>query len=104
MTVALIAGAVCLAVGTFGFRFAGPVLRRRLTFPPRIAQFLEIGSVVLLTALAVTTLVPADHRARFALPAGVLVAAILAWRKAPLVVVALAAASTTALLRLAGVA
>ncbi|WP_067890648.1 AzlD domain-containing protein [Nocardia vaccinii] len=104
MTAALIAGAAGLAIGTFGFRFAGPMLRRRMTFPPRVAQLLEIGSVVLLIALAVTTLVPVDHRARFALPAGVLVAAILAWRKAPLVVVALAAASATALLRLAGVA
>lgn len=77
---------------------------RRLTFPSRIAQLLEIGSVILLTALAVTTLVPADHRTRFALPAGVLVAGVLAWRKAPLVLVALAAAAVTALLRLAGVA
>ena len=104
MNIALITGAVSLAAGTFALRLAGPALRRRLTFPPRIAQLLEIGSVVLLTALAVTTLVPADHRARFALPAGVLVAVILAWRRAPLVAVALAAATATALLRLFGVA
>lgn len=104
MNIALLAGAITLAAGTYGIRFAGPVLRRRITFPPRITQFLEIGSVVLLTALAVTTLVPSGHKADFALPAGVLVAAILAWRRAPLVLVALAAAATTALLRLLGVA
>ncbi|MBU3062743.1 AzlD domain-containing protein [Nocardia sp. NEAU-G5] len=104
MNVTLIAGAVALATGTYGIRFAGPALRRRITFAPRIAQLLEIGSVVLLIALAVTTLVPAHHRADIALPAGVLVALILAWRRAPLVVVALAAAATTALLRLLGVA
>ena len=104
MNVTLIAGAVALGAGTYGIRFAGPALRRRITFAPRIAQLLEIGSVVLLIALAVTTLVPAHHRVGFALPAGVLVAAILAWRRAPLVAVALAAAATTALLRVLGVA
>jgi hypothetical protein len=36
-------------------------------------------------------------------PAGVLVGAVLAWRRAPFVVVIVAAAGTAALLRLAGV-
>nr|WP_221333820.1 AzlD domain-containing protein [Nocardia transvalensis] len=100
----MIAAALALAVGTYALRFAGPVLRRRLTLPPRLTQLLEAGSVVLLAALAVTELVPAGHRAGFALPAGVLVAVVLAWRRAPLILVAAAAAITTALLRLLGVA
>ncbi|MBB5918814.1 branched-subunit amino acid transport protein [Nocardia transvalensis] len=104
MTTTLIAAALALAVGTYALRFAGPVLRRRLTLPPRLTQLLEAGSVVLLAALAVTELVPAGHRAGFALPAGVLVAVVLAWRRAPLILVAAAAAITTALLRLLGVA
>ena len=37
-------------------------------------------------------------------PAGVAVGALLAWRRAPFVVVVLAAAATAALLRLAGAA
>jgi hypothetical protein len=40
--------------------------------------------------------------AGFARPAGVLAGALLAWRKAPFVVVVIAAAAVTALLRLAG--
>ena len=40
----------------------------------------------------------------FARPAGVLVAGILAWRKAPFLVVVLAAAVVTALLRVLGAA
>ncbi|MBF6172075.1 AzlD domain-containing protein [Nocardia blacklockiae] len=100
----LILGTLALAVGTYALRFAGPLLRRRVTFPPRVTQLLEAGSVVLLAALAVTELVPDGHRAGFALPAGVLVAVALAWRRAPLLVVALSAAVTTALLRLLGVA
>ncbi|RDI54441.1 AzlD domain-containing protein [Nocardia mexicana] len=104
MNTTLIAGALVLAVGTYAIRFAGPVLRRRITFPPRVTQLLEVGSVVLLVALAVIELVPAGHKAGFALPAGVLVAVIVAWRRAPLIVVALSAAVTTALLRLLGVA
>ncbi|WP_438804476.1 AzlD domain-containing protein [Nocardia alni] len=104
MNLSLIAGAITLAAGTYAFRFAGPTLRRRLTFPPRLTRLLEVGSVVLLIALAVTTLVPAGHKAGFALPAGVLVATILAWRRMPLVLITIGAATTTALLRLLGLA
>lgn len=104
MTKALLAGTLALALGTYAFRFAGPVLRRRMNISPRVVQLLEIASVVLLTALAVTTLMPSgEGHIGFALPAGVLVAIILAWRRAPLLVVILSAAITTAVLRLLGV-
>ncbi|MFI1913673.1 AzlD domain-containing protein [Nocardia sp. NPDC020380] len=100
----LLAGAIALAVGTFAFRFAGPALRKRVTISPRTIKLLEIASVVLLTALAVTTLMPSGKgNFGFALPAGVLVAAVLAWRKAPLIVVILSAAVITAGLRMLGV-
>ncbi|MFC9996992.1 AzlD domain-containing protein [Nocardia sp. NPDC127526] len=103
MTKALLLGVCALAVGTYAFRFAGPVLRSRVKVSARTVKLLEIASVVLLTALAVTTLIPSgDHRVGIALPAGVLVAAVLAWRKAPLLAVILAAAVTTAGLRLLG--
>lgn len=104
MTKALLMGAMALAVGTFLFRFAGPVLRSRIKISPRTIRLLEIASVVLLTALAVTTLMP-SHSGQFgwALPAGVFVAAVLTWRRAPLLVVILSAAAITAGLRLLGV-
>ncbi|WP_019928845.1 AzlD domain-containing protein [Nocardia sp. BMG111209] len=100
----VVAGVAALSMGTYLIRFAGPMARRRMSVPARVTRLLEIGSVVLLTALAATLIVPAGgHRAGFALPAGVLVAGVLAWRRVPLIVVVLAAAATTALLRICGV-
>ncbi|MRH89246.1 AzlD domain-containing protein [Nocardia sp. SYP-A9097] len=104
MTGTLLAGVIALAVGTFAFRFAGPALRSRVKVSPRTVKLLEVSSVVLLTALAVTTLMPSGGgHAGLALPAGVLVAAVLAWRRAPLLVVILTAAVITAGLRVLGV-
>ncbi|WP_378738480.1 AzlD domain-containing protein [Nocardia brasiliensis] len=100
----LAAGMIALAVGTYAFRWAGPALRERIRFPTRVVRLLEVGAVVLLAALvAVTALPTGSGNFGFALPAGVLVAALLAWRKQPILVVILAAATTTALLRLLGV-
>ncbi|QIS18495.1 AzlD domain-containing protein [Nocardia terpenica] len=104
MTTTLIIGAIALAIGTYGIRLAGPLLRRHINLSPRVTELMDIGSVVLLIALAVTEMIPSGHKAGFALPAGVLVAVILAWRRVPLILVALAAAVTTALIRLLGVA
>jgi branched-subunit amino acid transport protein len=97
----LIAGVLILSVGTYGFRLAGPLLRTRVRFPPRAIRLLETAAVVLLTALvAVTALTQGHGYSGFARPAGVAVAGVLAWRKAPFIVVVLAAAITTALIRL----
>ncbi|GAB4007043.1 hypothetical protein GCM10029992_59640 [Glycomyces albus] len=60
--------------------------------------------MVLLALTVVSTVLVDGEWAGFALPAGVLVGGVLAWRRAPLAVVVIAAATTTALLRLAGVA
>ncbi|GAB0104642.1 AzlD domain-containing protein [Nocardia sp. JMUB6875] len=104
MTKALLMGAMALAIGTFAFRFAGPMLRSRVKISPRTVRLLEIASVVLLTALAVTTLMPSGgSQFGWALPAGVLVAAGLAWKRAPLLVVTLSAAVVTAGLRAFGI-
>lgn len=102
---ALLFGAIAvLAAGTFAFRFAGPALRSRVTFPPRATKLLETASVVLLAALVVTSgLTEGGGLAGIARPAGVLVGGVLAWRKAPFAVVILAAAATAAVLRLLGV-
>ncbi|WP_458686798.1 AzlD domain-containing protein [Nocardia tengchongensis] len=104
MTKTLLLATMALALGTFAFRFAGPLLRSRIRISPRTVRLLEIASVVLLTALAVTTLMPSGgSQFGWALPAGVVVAAALAWRRAPLLVVILSAAVVTAGLRAFGV-
>jgi branched-subunit amino acid transport protein len=103
-TTLVVAGMLTLSAGTYAFRFSGPVLRERIAFPPWAEHVLEAAAVVLLAALVATTALTKGHGfAGFARPAGVLVAGVLAWRKAPFLVVVLAAASTTAVLRLLGV-
>ncbi|KUL39381.1 branched-chain amino acid transporter [Streptomyces sp. NRRL F-4489] len=101
---ALIVAMLVLAAGTYGFRLAGPLLRSRLTFPPRAERLMEVAAVVLLASLVATTALTEGHGAAgLARPAGVAVAGVLAWRKAPFLVVVLAAAAVTAVLRLLGV-
>jgi branched-subunit amino acid transport protein len=100
----LVVAVIALGVGTFAFRFAGPLLRTRVHVGPRAERLLTVASVVLLTALVANAAVlQGDGFAGFARPAGVAVGGILAWRKAPFVVVVVAAAATAATLRLLGV-
>ena len=103
-TTLVVAGMATLAAGTYAIRFAGPALRTRMSLPPRATRLLEAAAVILLAALvAITALTQGHGFAGFARPAGVLVGGVLAWRKAPFLVIVLAAAATTALLRLLGV-
>lgn len=103
-TAPLLWGAALLALGTYGFRLAGPVLRERVRLPPEFTGLLETASVVLLAALVTTSALFAEHGfAGAARVAGVVVGAVLAWFRVPFVVVVLAAAATTAGLRFAGV-
>lgn len=100
----LLAGIGILAIGTFSLRFAGPALRSRFEVPERIQQLLAVAAIVLLTALVATSALTDGHGpAGVARPAGVLVGGVLAWRKAPFVLVVVAAAATAAGLRLLGV-
>lgn len=101
----VLAGAVVvLAAGTFGFRFAGPLLRDRITVTARAEQLMTTAALVLLVALVATTALSEGHEfAGYARPAGVAVGGVLAWRRLPFVAVVLAAAGVTALLRLLGV-
>jgi branched-subunit amino acid transport protein len=103
-TTLVVAGMLTLSAGTFAFRFSGPVLRERIAFPSWVERLLEVGAVVLLAALVATTALTKGHGfADVARPLGVLVGGVLAWRKAPFLVVVLAAAGTAAILRLLGV-
>ncbi|SED79631.1 Branched-chain amino acid transport protein [Streptomyces sp. 3213] len=101
-TVAVI---LALTVGTYAFRLVGPVLHGRVELSARVQELLSAGAVVLLVALLATgALTEGGGFAGWARPAGVLVGGVLAWRRAPFVVVVLGAAGVTAVLRLAGVA
>lgn len=101
----LIAVILALAAGTYGFRVAGVLLRDRLDLPEWSRHLLPVGAAALLAALAATAaLTEAGGFAGYARPAGVLVGLLLAWRRAPFVLIVVAAAGTTALLRLLGVA
>jgi branched-subunit amino acid transport protein len=100
----LIAVIVALAVGTYAFRLAGVLLRDRLDLPGPLRRLLPMSAAALLAALAGTAaLTQAGAFAGVARPAGVAVGALLAWRRAPFVVVVVAAAVTAAGLRLLGV-
>jgi branched-subunit amino acid transport protein len=99
----LIAAILTLAVGTYTMRLAGVLLRERLELSPALQRLLPMAAAALLTALAATAALTEDGGfAGIARPAGVAVGAVLAWRRAPFVVVVIAAAATAALLRLAG--
>ena len=95
---------LALAVGTYATRIAGVLLHDRLVLPERLRHLLPIAATTLLAALVATAVFTEAGRLAVgvARPLGVLVGAVLAWRKAPFVVVVVAAAVTAALLRLAG--
>ncbi|MGH3404069.1 MAG: AzlD domain-containing protein [Streptosporangiaceae bacterium] len=99
-TVGLVVAIAALAGGTFAIRLAGPVLRARIEFSPRMVALLETAAVVVLVALvAITGLTSGHGFAGVARPAGVVTGGVLAARGAPFFVVVLAAAASTALLR-----
>ena len=99
----LIAVILALAVGTYAFRLAGVVLRERVDLPGWLTRLLPIAAAAMLAALAATAaLTEGGAFAGVARPTGVLVGLVLAVRKAPFVLVVVAAAGTTAVLRLLG--
>ena len=92
-----------LAAGTYAFRLAGPVFGRRLHISGRLQRLLSVAAAVLLTALVVTAALTEGHSfAGWARPIGVLVGGALAMRRVPFPLVIIAAAATTAALRLSG--
>ena len=103
-SIGLVVAVVVLGVGTYGFRVAGPLLRSRITLSDDVERLMAVAAVVLLTGLVATaTLVDGHGFAGFARLGGVAVGGLMAWRRAPFVLVVVAAAATTAVLRLLGV-
>lgn len=93
-----------LAVGTYALRLGGSVLQGRVTLPDWADRLLPLSAIALLAALAATAaFTDGGSFVGVARPAGVLVGAVLAWRKAPFIAVVVAAAAVAAGLRLLGV-
>jgi branched-subunit amino acid transport protein len=93
-----------LALGTYLLRLSGLVLHGRLAVSDRVRRLFDLAATALIAALVATAaLTQGEVFAGWARPIGVVLGALAAWRRLPLVVVVLVAASATALLRLAGV-
>lgn len=98
---AIVASGVVLGAGTFAYRAAGPFLRSRYAMRPRMVALMSTAAIVLLAGVIVTsTFADGQEYADPARPLGVLVGGVLAWRRAPFVVVVVSAALTAALVRL----
>lgn len=100
----IITGIAILAAGTYLMRLSGAKLGSRLALSERSQALLSDAATTLLFAVALSAaLYEGGHFAGAARVAGVAVAVFLAWRKMPLIVVIVAAAVVTALLRLIGI-
>lgn len=90
-----------LAVGAYGLKVLGLVVLGGQELPPPVARCVALLPAALLPALiAVQTLTTDDRWAVDARAAGVAVAIVAAWRRAPFPVVIVLGAATTALVRL----
>lgn len=104
-TTMMLGGVALLATGTWLMRFTGYKLGNRIALSERTRTLLSDAAVVLLLAVAATaTLFEGQQFAGFARLTGVLVALLLAWRKAPLILVIISAGVVTAAVRYFGVA
>ena len=102
-TMMILAGIAVLSVGTYLMRFGGAKLGNKLALSERAQALLSDAATTLLFAVALAaTFYEGENFAGMARVLGVGFALFLAWRKAPLIVVIVAAAVVTALLRLAG--
>jgi branched-subunit amino acid transport protein len=90
-----------IAAGAYAFKALGLAVIGSRTMPARVTACLDLLPAALLPALIVAnTVVTTDRQMTIdARLAGVAVAALLAWRKAPFPVVIGLAAATTALVR-----
>lgn len=92
---------IVMTVGTFALKSAGPLVLGDRALPARVQQVIDLLPAALLAALAIVSTV-GDGReividARLA---GLIVAGLALWRRAPFVVVIVLASTATALVRL----
>ncbi len=89
-----------LAAGAYAFKFLGLVVIGSGPLPSPLERCLDLIPAALLCALVITnTFANGKDLLIDARLAGVAVAIVAAWRRAPFVVVVVLAAATTALLR-----
>ncbi|PHM38883.1 branched-chain amino acid transport [Xenorhabdus mauleonii] len=100
----ILIGIALLSIGTYLMRLSGTKLGNSLALSEHKQALLKDSATTLLFAVALAaTFYEGTHFAGVARVLGVAVAMILAWKKAPLIVVIMVAASVTALLRYAGI-
>lgn len=100
----ILIGVAILSIGTYLMRLGGAKLGNRLTLSERSQALLSDAATTLLFSVALATaLYEGGHFAGLARILGVAFAVFLAWRKTPLIIVIVAAAIVTALLRQAGI-
>ena len=91
---------LALSAVSYALKASGPVLAGGRRLGPQVRQTLDLVAVPLLAALILVQTVGDGHRLVLdARVPALAVAAILVWRRAPFLVVVLAAAATAALLR-----
>lgn len=94
------AALIALCVISYGLKAVGPVLVGGRELGPQLRQTLDLVAVPLLAALILLQTIAVGHHLVFDERVPALgVAGVLVWRKAPFLVVVLAAAATAALLR-----
>ena len=91
---------LALAAGSYGFKVSGLVLLGGRTLPERLVRCVALLPAALLAALIVVgTFADGQSLVLDARAAGVGVAAVAAWRRAPFPVVIVLAAAVTAAIR-----
>jgi branched-subunit amino acid transport protein len=94
---------LALSAVSYALKAAGPALTGGRQLGPRVRRALDLVAVPLLAALILTQALGSGHRLVIdARVPALAVAAVLVWRRAPFLVVVLAAAATAALWRALG--
>jgi len=94
---------LALCAVSYGLKAAGPLLAGGRRLEPGVRRALDLVAVPLLAALVLVQTLGDGHRIAIdARVPALAVAALLVWRRAPFLVVVLAAAGTAALLRALG--
>ena len=97
------AAILTLGAGTYAMKAVGPVVLGSRTPPVWLQQLFTLVAVTLLASLvALSTFVDGRSVALDARAAGLAVASLCLWRRAPFIVVVVSAAATAAALRAVG--
>ncbi|MFM8483164.1 MAG: AzlD domain-containing protein [Actinomycetota bacterium] len=91
---------IALAIGAYAFKFTGLVILGGRTLPAPFERCLALIPAAVISALIVKdTMTQGRDIVIDARAAGIAVAVLLAWRRSPLIVVIVAGAAVTALVR-----